>query len=125
MWYLVVKAYIQLIIIDWYMRRRHFNDLYMWIRDFKVKPQQSRRAYTRDQICYAMDIACMWYWKQVLCLQRSAAAVCLLRNYGVSAQLIIGTQINPFRAHAWVEVNNTVVTDKPYMAEKYLILDRC
>jgi hypothetical protein len=125
MWYLVIKAYLQLMLIEWYMTHHGFKDLYTRIRGCKVQPRQPGRAFTCEQICFAVDIACVWYWKEVLCLQRSAAAVCLLRNYGISAKLTIGTQINPFRAHAWVEVNNAVVTDRPYMAEKYLILDRC
>ena len=72
-----------------------------------------------------MDMACIWYWKQALCLQRSAATACLLKSYGVPAQMVIGAQLMPFRAHAWVEVDGRVVNDKPYAAEVYTVLDRC
>jgi len=61
----------------------------------------------------------------VLFLQRSAATACLLKKYGVAAQLVIGTQPLPFKAHAWVEVEGTVVNDKPYIREMYAVLDRC
>ena len=75
-------------------------------------------------ICSAVDMACIWYWKEVLCLQRSAATACLLKKYGVPAQMVIGAQQMPFKAHAWVEVDGRVVNDKPYMREMYAVLDQ-
>jgi hypothetical protein len=78
-----------------------------------------------EKICSAMDMACIWYWKEALCLQRSAATACLLRKFGVPAELVIGAQQMPFRAHAWVEVERRVVNDKPYTPEMYPVLDRC
>jgi hypothetical protein len=78
-----------------------------------------------DKVCSAVDVACIWYWKQVLCLQRSAAAACLLRDNGVPAELVIGAQRMPFHAHAWVEVQGRVVNDKSYTNEMYAVLDRC
>jgi hypothetical protein len=83
------------------------------------------RAVSPEAICRAVDLATIWYWKQVPCLQRSAAATCLLRESGVPAELLIGAQSLPFRAHAWVEVNGRVVNDKPYIAELYAVVDRC
>jgi hypothetical protein len=70
-------------------------------------------------------MACIWYCKEVLCLQRSAATTCLLRKYGVSAHLVIGAQQMPFKAHAWVEVGGEVVNDKKYVRELYARLDQC
>jgi len=70
-------------------------------------------------------MACIWYWKEALCLQRSAATACLLKKYGVPAQLVFGAQQMPFKAHAWVEVDGRVVNDKPYTSEMYAVLDRC
>jgi hypothetical protein len=72
-----------------------------------------------------MDMALIWYPKQVLCLQRSAATACLLKAYGVRAQMVIGAQQMPFRAHAWVEMEGRVVNDRPYIPEMYPVLDRC
>ncbi len=43
-----------------------------------------------EQTCAAVDMACIWYWKEGLCLQRSAATACLLKRFGVPAQLVIG-----------------------------------
>ena len=58
-------------------------------------------------------------------VQRSAATACLLRQYGVRAEMVIGAQQVPFRAHAWVEAEGQVVNDKSYTPEMYDVLDRC
>ena len=65
------------------------------------------------------------YWKRALCLQRSAATTCLLKRYGVPAHMVIGAQHTPFKSHAWVEVDERVVNDKPYISEVYAVLDKC
>jgi hypothetical protein len=122
--FLVLKAYWKLIGFDLYLARGSFADLYEKVRTF----QCSQRTPSRDaveRICKAVDVACIWYWKEVLCLQRAAATNCLLKQYGVSAQMVIGAQQMPFRAHAWVEVDGSVVNDKPYTTEMYTALDRC
>ena len=96
------------------------------IRSANIRSE--RRAPASDaveHICSAMDMACIWYWKEALCLQRSAATACLLKKYGVPAQMVIGAQQMPFKAHAWVEVDGRVVNDKPYTPEMYAVLDRC
>ena len=61
----------------------------------------------------------------MLCLQRSAATAYLLKQFGASAQLVIGAQQMPFKAHAWVEIDGRVVNDKSYVREMYAVLDRC
>lgn len=81
--------------------------------------------YTPEQLCRAIDIACVLYWKQVLCLQRSAATAILLRHYGFDAELVIGATITPLRSHAWIEINRVVVNDKAYVSDMYKELERC
>jgi hypothetical protein len=49
----------------------------------------------------------------------------LLKQCGVAAEMVIGAQQLPFKSHAWVEVDGSVVNDKPYMREMYAIVDRC
>ncbi|HEY6766670.1 MAG TPA: lasso peptide biosynthesis B2 protein [Candidatus Sulfotelmatobacter sp.] len=60
-------------------------------------------------ICDAILLATCFYWKPVLCLQRSVCTVRLLRKYGIDARLAIGYRPSPFFSHAWVEVNGRVV----------------
>ena len=121
---LVLRAYLRLLQFDCYLARGNFEALYNHVRNCPIeKKPMSPNAV--EQICAAVDMACIWYWKEVLCLQRSAATACLLKRFGVPAQMVIGAQHIPFKAHAWVEVGGDVVNDKPYMPELYGVLDRC
>lgn len=121
---LVLRAYLTLIQFDLYLARGDFEKLYDKIRKFPIL-RKPRRTISIEQICSAVDIACIWYWKPALCLQRSAATTCLLRRCGIAGQLVIGAQQMPFKAHAWVEVEGRVVNDKLYMSDIYGVLDRC
>jgi hypothetical protein len=122
--FLVLKAYLKLIYFDLYLARDNFQALYDKVRKYPVA-RQAPPPGAVEQICSAVDMACIWYWKEALCLQRSAATACLLKKHGVAAQMVIGAQQMPFKAHAWVEVNGRVVNDKPYTPEIYAVLDRC
>jgi Transglutaminase-like superfamily len=121
---LVLKAYWKLIYFDLYLARGNFSALYERVRKAPIRTQVSR-SDAIERVCSAVDMACIWYPKEVLCLQRSAATAGLLRENNVRAQMVIGAQQMPFKAHAWVEVAGRVVNDKPYTAEIYMVLDRC
>ena len=123
MLFLVLRAYLALIRIHVYLRAEDFASLYNFVRRHQVKSVNARNS--TERICAAVDMACIWYWKQVLCLQRSAATAYLLKANGIAAAMIIGGQQMPFKAHAWVEVDGRVVNDKPYMREMYAVLDHC
>jgi|SRR5580698_1065670 hypothetical protein len=122
--FLVLEAYAKLVQFEFHLAYGTFTAIYEKVRHHPI----ARRRPPRDavnHICSAVDVACIWYWKEARCLQRSAATACLLKNYGVPAELVIGAQLMPFRSHAWVEVGGQVVNDKPYVREIYGVLDRC
>jgi hypothetical protein len=121
---LVLEAYWRLIEFDLYLAQGDFSTLHQKVRGCPVRAGR-QSVDVVERICGAVDMASIWYWKEVLCLQRSAATACLLKRYGLPAQLLIGTQARPFKAHAWVEVDGRVVNDKPYIPEIYTVLDRC
>jgi hypothetical protein len=122
--FLVLRAYLELIYFDLYLARGNFAALYDKVRNYPVETATPPTDAVK-RICSAVDMACIWYWKEALCLQRSAATCCLLKGHGILAQLVIGAQQMPFKAHAWVEVENRVVNDKTYVPEIYAVLDRC
>ena len=122
--FLILQAYLKLIHFDLYLARGNFAAVHNKVRSFPIA-KKSRSPNVVEQICFAVDMACIWYWKEALCLQRSAATACLLKRHGVHAQMVIGAQQMPFKAHAWVEVDARVVNDKPYTPELYGVLDRC
>lgn len=121
---LYTQAWCQLIRFDVVLLSRKFATLYYKVRAYPLQKSVSPNSQI-DRIVSAFELTCIWYPKPVLCLQRSAALTCLLRSQGIAAHMVIGTQKLPFKAHAWVEVDNCVVCDKEYTPEMYAVLDRC
>ena len=122
--FLLLRAYLRLLHFDLFLARGNFSVLHQKVRTFPIS-RTDKYSEATEKICAAVDMACVWYWKEVLCLQRSAATAYLLKSYGVPARMVIGARQMPFRAHAWVEVNGRVVNDKPYVREMYAVLDQC
>lgn len=85
---------------------------------------ESLHAVARD-VRDAVDHARTYYPRRARCLQGSVAAAWLLRLRGVNAELVLGVQKFPFGAHAWVEVDGTVVNDEPDVQGRYGVLERC
>jgi hypothetical protein len=117
-------AYLKLIQFERYLAKGDFPALYRKVGRYPTARMPATPG-TADRICMAVELACIWYWKEVLCLQRAAVTCCLLKQYGVAAEMVIGARQMPFKAHAWVEVEGRVVNDKPYIPEIYMVLDRC
>jgi hypothetical protein len=120
----VLNAYFLLVVFDLYLARRNFAALYRKVRNFPLI-RKTQAPGGIETVCSAVDRACIWYPKPVLCLQRSAVTACLMKGRGIPATLVIGVQQLPFKAHAWVEVEGLVVNDRPYTPEIYTPLDRC
>ena len=120
--FLFWKALIGLLAFD--ILGRDFGRMLSFVRHWKVLPGRADPGAV-DRVCDAVNLACSWYPKRARCLQRSAVTTCLLRNYGLAAQMVLGAQRAPFKAHAWVEVEGRVVNDKSYTAEMFAVLDRC
>ncbi len=107
------------------MRTDDFEGLHAIVREEQIRQPAIDQPASVAELCRSVDLACVFYFKQVLCLQRSAATTILLRRFGWPAEMVIGAQILPFRSHAWVEVEGVVVNDKPYMRDLYHVLERC
>jgi len=119
-----LRAVLMLMVFDRHIARGDFSGVHEKVRNCPIDARKAAEG-TVERVCSAVDLACIWYWKEVLCLQRSAAATCLLRRHGIAAEMVVGAQQLPFKAHAWVEVGGHVVNDKPYTPEVYAVLDRC
>jgi Transglutaminase-like superfamily len=121
--FLVLRAYLMLILFDHYVGAGDFLALHTKVRTCPSTMRMPTPG-TVGIVLSAVDMACIWYWKEVLCLQRSAVTAYLLKRQGVPAQMVIGVQQIPFKAHAWVEVDGAVVNDKLYTPEMYAALER-
>jgi Transglutaminase-like superfamily len=115
----------ELLSLEYFVLRKDFRGIHERVRTAPLRNPCPRASVTEDRICHAIDVTAALYFKNVQCLQRSAAAACLLKKYGFRAEMVIGVQQLPFLAHAWVEIAGRVVNDKPYMAEIYSVLARC
>lgn len=107
------------------MRWRGIQPVHELVLNSKVDGSNRCRNAELNQLLKAVDLACICYPKRVLCLQRSAVTVQLLRANGFEAEMVIGVQTLPFASHAWVEINHVVVNDKPYVTELYRPIERC
>jgi len=121
---LFAKAFLELIRQHRFLRKRDLEGIHNGVRQTPVMPCHADPG-DADRICKAVSIACIWYPKQVFCLQRSATATKLLRRHGIPAQMVIGAKRMPLRAHAWVELEGRVINDKPEVQADYLVMDRC
>jgi hypothetical protein len=78
-----------------------------------------------NRVCTAVNYACIWYPKQVLCLQCAFVTTYLLRRKGVPARMVLGAQKLPFKAHAWVEVDGRPINERSNVQGTYAVWDRC
>jgi hypothetical protein len=120
-----LESWLLLLQMETVMRLRDFKALHDLVTAQEVCSKNFDETLTGERLCRSMDYACVFYFKRVLCLQRSAATTLLLRRHGWDAQLVIGVQMVPFRSHAWVELQGSVVNDKPYMPDIFQVLERC
>jgi hypothetical protein len=121
----VLKSLVLLVYFELIMRFSTFKILYENVRKHPVRPSRTPEQTSAEQLSRAVDLACVFYFKQVRCLQRSAVTAVLLRNYGWQAEMVIGVQILPPKFHAWVALDQRVVNDKPYMLDIYTVIERC
>jgi hypothetical protein len=122
---LILESWLLLFYIDCVMKLRTFKHLYGLVRHRAVSPKPFSRAVSSEEICRAVDMACVFYFKRILCLQRSSATTILLRRWGWNAEMVIGAQPIPFKSHAWCEIEGRVVNDKPYVRDMYQAFDHC
>src|SRR6267154_755063 len=101
-----------------------FNTTYRMAKRWKVAPRAAD-SNTIDRVCTAVNYACSWYPKQALCLQRSFVTTYLLRQHGVCANMVLGAQKLPFKAHAWVEVEGRAINERSNVQATYAVWDRC
>jgi hypothetical protein len=94
------------------------------IRRRMGKARGGRRAATVEAAVDAVACITSFYWKPLLCLQRSVVTARLLRAEGFQADVVIGCRARPFYSHAWVEVDGRVVNDSPAYQTKLQPLDR-
>jgi len=79
-----------------------FAAIRSWIDASEVLGEDASHDVIRRAV-RAVDVACGYFPRDVRCLGRAATLTRLLRRHGVAAHFVIGTRMQPFAAHAWVE----------------------
>jgi hypothetical protein len=102
-----------------------FETIHAMVTRWPVAHKNGHTLHAVERICTAVNYACIWYPKQVLCLQRSFVTTYVLRKHGVGAQLVLGAQKLPFQAHAWVEVEGRAINERSDVQATYAVWDRC
>lgn len=122
---LVVESWLLLLYLEFIMHFREFRELHRIVKEQPTRARANGHSVAIGDLCQAMDYACVFYFKRVLCLQRSSATTLLLRRHAMNAEMVIGIQLTPFKSHAWVELDGTVVNDRSSTPIAYLVLERC
>jgi hypothetical protein len=126
-WLQAGGAWCLLALMDVLLAVCSFDRFVRVIRGWPVMPWRRRPldGETVIRTCAAVNRARHVYVRRVLCLQRAAATTCYLRATGYRAELVIGVRKIPFYAHAWTEIDGTIVNDFPDIRTKYGEIARC
>jgi hypothetical protein len=115
-----MRALVELARFDIIYFRGGFPAIEQQLRRYPVSPID--RSDLEGATCDALALASSLYFRPVLCLQRSACAVRLLRDHGRNAKLVIGYRPVPFTSHAWVEIDGRVIRDSQGYQQQMQIL---
>lgn len=119
------RALFALFAYDVLCRSCSFEAIYVMVKHWSISRKSGDEQNAVERVCNAVNYACIWYPKQVLCLQRSFATTYLLRKENVDAHMVLGAQKLPFKAHAWVEVDGRAVNERSNVQATYAVWDRC
>jgi len=107
-----LAALLQLFVVDLGLRRGGFRLAHHLVKRWPIAVRAICGSDEVQKVCRTMDHAVRYYPGNTACLQRSSVLTCLLRSHGVAARMVIGCRKIPFKGHAWVEVDGTVVNDQ-------------
>ena len=119
--WLLLDALFEIARYEVIMSLRGSGSILSQLRRQSIAAKPTSHAVERA-ICDAVLLATCFYWKPVLCLQRSVCTVRLLRRYGIHGRLVIGYRPSPFFSHAWVEVDGRVVYGSPAYQKRLQVL---
>jgi Transglutaminase-like superfamily len=122
---LFLQALLGLIAYDVVLLAGKFKTTRGLVERWKVATKRVGGDELVDRIAHSVNLACVWYPKQVLCLQKASVTTCLMRSHGILAAMVLGAQKTPFAAHAWVEVNGCAVNERSNVQAKYTVWERC
>jgi hypothetical protein len=123
---MVFSAFVGLCLFDFLLSAVSMESMCKTVKRWPIKQRTSQEDRTAliGKLCTAVDTACVWYRRKALCLQRSAVTSCMLKAWGIAAEMVLAARPMPVMAHAWVEVGAAVVNDRPTVKKFYRTLAR-
>jgi hypothetical protein len=119
---MVVSAFLGLTLFDLVLSCFSMKTMCRTVKSWRVRKSSREQIEIISEVCNAVQKACVWFPHKAVCLQRSAVTSCMLRSYGIDAKMVVGVRPMPFLAHAWTEVNDAVVNDRPQVKTFYQTL---
>lgn len=112
-----IRAWITALLVDLRLRLHGFR--YIEIALARPKSHRKRNDISVDRLLAAVDSAVAWSLARGDCLRRSLVGYLLLTDYGWPAKLVIGVQNSPFGAHAWLELDDVPINDRPSVRTRF------
>lgn len=78
----------------------------------QIKEWNTPPVHSLNYLMASLDRACQFYPRKVVCLAWSSTLTYLCLKRGWFVQFVIGVQLHPFLAHAWVEREGKVIGDR-------------
>jgi Transglutaminase-like superfamily len=123
--WLLCESWLLLWFTEFYMRLGGAKAVHGIVEKQRTIVSDRHPEWSSVQLCHALDLACVFYFKRVRCLQHSSALTLLLRWHGWKAEMVIGARIFPTSFHAWTQIGDAVVNDGSHVLASYQVLKRC
>jgi hypothetical protein len=120
----IIKAFFQLARIHRTMKRTGIGGILDKIKKTAAQHTQLRKPTDQEvsTLTAAIDAASLLYPKKTFCLAWASTFVLLALKKNWSCNLAIGIQTNPFYAHAWAQIADSVIHDDPVIAKVLSII---
>jgi len=117
LWGLLALAWLSLRLLGWAATIR----LWRGEHPLNTEPWQTSMTPLVQRFDQALRSIAATHLLNPQCKERAVVAWHILRNrWGLTAELVVGVQAFPFKAHAWVECGPWTVTDERAHCEMYI-----
>ena len=106
----IIEAYIRFIVLFFVLKFRGIRHYAKYFDTPSFSSISDSDKEILEEIKRAVDLAVRFMVFNSDCVYQSLAFVMMLRRRAIPAVVCMGVSSFPFRAHAWVEVNNEVVS---------------
>lgn len=105
-----IEAYIRILITFVILKIRGIRHYAKYFEIPSFSSESNNDEETLKAIKRVVDLAVRFMVFDADCVYRSLVLTMMLRRRAIPAVVCLGVYSFPFRAHAWVEVNNVVVS---------------